>query len=251
MAFREQKISKVLEPEITPMQLLAPKQWLVSSDDSDRKVKLLLFGDSRIAEWRVDWPRSYDVINQGISGSTSSESVQRFQLDVLSLQPEWVVLQVGVNDLVASRLVLSEERESIENLIIENTLTLIKQCLDHNIHIIYFSILPSIKPDALRKLVWQGDLSESATRVNKKIFRSIERLRRHSTMVSGTNQLFLIDTQQVFNEFQSERDQSVIPLNQSTKKVVSDAWQRDALHWTAAAYLKLQEEVLDTIERAK
>ncbi len=39
------------------------------------------------------------VINMGVSGNTSRDLLQRFQTDVLDLNPDWLTIMIGINDI--------------------------------------------------------------------------------------------------------------------------------------------------------
>lgn len=64
------------------------------------KTKVLFVGDSRIAEtnWRQGLKRS-DVINAGISGLTSAGLRIRIDSILTGRKPEYVVVQIGINDI--------------------------------------------------------------------------------------------------------------------------------------------------------
>lgn len=259
LAFRAEKVGKVLTPNIVALQSIKPKHWPEAQAEGKENTKVILFGDSRIEEWRSEWPQRLSVLNQGISGSTTSESLQRFQQDVIALKPNWVVLQIGINDVVASRLVGAKTRKIIEDRVIENTLTLIRECLNHNIRIIYFSILPAIEPDGLRALVWQGDLSQPVARVNQGIKAGINQLRQEAgnagyndPLLEGRlleNRLFELDTEWLLEQFQTASLQTVQPpVSTQSLPSAQQQWNRDALHWTPAAYQKLQQQVVNILK---
>lgn len=39
------------------------------------------------------------VTNSGVSGNTSRELLERFERDVISLNPDWVSICIGINDV--------------------------------------------------------------------------------------------------------------------------------------------------------
>ncbi len=52
------------------------------------------------ANLTVDYPDLYlRLVNMGVSGNTSSDLLARYQTDILDLNPDWVVLCVGINDV--------------------------------------------------------------------------------------------------------------------------------------------------------
>jgi len=185
------------------------------------KTRIVLFGDSRMTEWQSVWPVQYEVINRGISGSTSFQAFERLTRDVLDLDPDWVVVQVGVNDVVASRLVFGKARQKILDDIpanLENTLKIIARS---GARVILIPVIPDISCDIFRLLLWQGSLESSVKKVNTQL----------QTM-DGLN-VITLDTVQWFT--------------------VDGQWRkefaRDALHWNTKAYDALQTAVLNIIER--
>ena len=67
-----------------------------------RKIKAVLMGDS-ITElwWDLDstFFRDNNFVGRGISGQTTSEMLVRFRTDVLDLNPEYVFIMAGTNDV--------------------------------------------------------------------------------------------------------------------------------------------------------
>ena len=65
-----------------------------------KRPELLFIGDSITHNWETDcyFPEYYTV-NRGIGGDISEDLKNRFQADALDLEPERIVLLVGINDL--------------------------------------------------------------------------------------------------------------------------------------------------------
>ena len=63
--------------------------------------RVVLFGDSRIAAWSLSAPAGIQIVNRGVAGHSSAQALLRFAEHVAPLRPDLVVVQVGVNDLVA------------------------------------------------------------------------------------------------------------------------------------------------------
>lgn len=62
--------------------------------------RVVFIGDSRAYQWPfpTDTGR-FEYINRGIGGQTSTQVLGRFEAHLAPLQPQVIVLQVGVNDL--------------------------------------------------------------------------------------------------------------------------------------------------------
>ena len=62
----------------------------------------VLMGDSITQGWaREDgaWLDGHKLVGRGISGQTTSQMLVRFRRDVIELQPEYVVILAGINDI--------------------------------------------------------------------------------------------------------------------------------------------------------
>ena len=62
---------------------------------------LLFYGDSRAADWPAPDLPGIRCRNLGMPGETTAGSLQRFAPAVAPLGPDLIVLQAGINDLVA------------------------------------------------------------------------------------------------------------------------------------------------------
>ena len=101
-----------------------------AAEPVDRRPVIAAFGDSLSAGFGVDSGRSYPdflqreldrrglhyhVVNAGISGDTSSDGVERLD-QVTSLQPAFVILELGANDGLRG-LPVSVTRANLERII--------------------------------------------------------------------------------------------------------------------------------------
>lgn len=63
------------------------------------QIRVVFFGDSRASMWPAPDLADYQFINRGIGNQTSAQTLGRFDRDVAPLQPQIVIVQVGINDL--------------------------------------------------------------------------------------------------------------------------------------------------------
>lgn len=73
---------------------------------------VLFYGDSRAADWPPPDLPGFTFANRGVPGQTSTESLHRWAKYGAPLQPDIVVLQIGINDLTAVSL-FPEEAASL------------------------------------------------------------------------------------------------------------------------------------------
>lgn len=113
---------------------------------------LVLIGDSltfgygvrKNESWayRLNSNLSYNIINKGINGDTTTSMLDRFYDDVISIKPDLIFIMGGTNDLLTGRSVLS---------IVENISLMIDDALNNGIDII-LGIPPYIIKEMANKL---------------------------------------------------------------------------------------------------
>ena len=102
--------------------------------------KTIMFGDSITQFWSnydADFFETNNLINKGISGQTTSQMLERFDNDVLKLQPQTVVILAGINDIAENSGPISIEE------IIQNIILMVNKALQANIEVILCSVLPA------------------------------------------------------------------------------------------------------------
>jgi lysophospholipase L1-like esterase len=68
------------------------------------------------AELRTLLGSSYTVVNKGINGDTTSGMLNRFQVDVLNHDPDFVVIWGGVNDIAWAGLSLATTESNLQSM---------------------------------------------------------------------------------------------------------------------------------------
>jgi len=128
---------------------------------------LILFGDSRVAQWRPKPEISgYHVINHGIAGETTEQMKYRFQKDVLDLKPKVVFIQAGINDLVAAVSLVDKEKIILDNLK-NNIKYFVQQANDTGVRVILSTIIRPASPPWYRRMVWSNRISSMVVETNK------------------------------------------------------------------------------------
>lgn len=179
--------------------------------------QVMLFGDSRIKSWSpVPVIENLTVINRGISGETTAQMMFRFELDALTPQPSYLIIQAGINDLVLA----SMERKPLEKGMrrqqcIDNLRNMLDQATAKGINVVLLSIVEPYKLGVIRSVLWGKDLTELVREVNKQLYST------HSSYIINTN--------------------NALPQSSETK--------RDALHFTEKAYKTLNSEISTYIQK--
>jgi lysophospholipase L1-like esterase len=184
---------------------------------------ITLFGDSRIANWHpMPDAEGYDIVNRGVGGETTAQMLYRFQPDVIALGPRLVILQAGINDLVAAGLAPEMESRVYRNTV-ANIATMVAQAKSSGIRVVLLTIIPPAAPGFLRRLVWSDRIPKLVAEANRELV-----LLRSPPLVE------VINTQDILQS-------------------ASGAWKPnvilDTLHLAPAGYEALNNAVASVIQR--
>lgn len=116
---------------------LENQQLLKQLNDGNR---IVLIGDSITEFWeRYDsiFFSQDNYINRGISGQTTLQILERFQNDVIDLQPKCVIILAGINDIAENNGPIMLEE------IMANIIKMVEKSLKNNIEVLLCSILPT------------------------------------------------------------------------------------------------------------
>lgn len=102
--------------------------------------RIVFIGDSITEFWqRYDsvFFTQNKYINRGISSQTTFQIQERFQNDVIDLEPKYVIILAGINDIAENNgPILIEE-------IMNNIISMVEKALKNNIEVVLCSILPA------------------------------------------------------------------------------------------------------------
>mgnify|MGYP006169023571 FL=1 len=102
--------------------------------------RIVFIGDSITEFWqRYDsvFFTQNKYINRGISSQTTSQIQERFQNDVIDLEPKCVIILAGINDIAENNGPISIEE------IMNNIVSMVEKALKNNIEVVLCSILPA------------------------------------------------------------------------------------------------------------
>ncbi|NEQ50108.1 MAG: SGNH/GDSL hydrolase family protein [Leptolyngbya sp. SIO3F4] len=149
---------------LDPLGLSYYNQDVKLSEKGDIK-RVVIFGDSRAADWKAPKLEGYEFINRGVGGQTSAQTSQRFNYHVGTLDPDIVVIQVGINDLKAIPL-MPDERNVIIDLCRANIRQIVEDSKALGANVIISTILPVGEVPLVRKPVWSDDIAQAIYEVN-------------------------------------------------------------------------------------
>jgi lysophospholipase L1-like esterase len=181
---------------------------------NSQQTLVVFFGDSRMASWPPPNMAGFKFINRGIGAQTSAQTLYRFDDHVKSLQPQIVVLQVGINDLKTIPLFPERKGAIIANCK-ENIQQIVTQSVNNGATVILTTIFPTGRISWARSLFWSSDVDQAVNQVNAFI-RSLK-----------TPDVYVLDAYSLLTDNGSVREELY----------------QDTLHLNAAGYETLNVEL--------
>lgn len=174
---------------------------------------VLLFGDSRVAQWRPLPERPYPITRQGHSGESAIRLVPSFEAALDRHKPDLAIVQAGVNDAVAASLTSSADRARALAASKAAFAAMAAAAEARGVKLIILKPIPPIRPDLARRLIWRGHVDPN-----------------------------LADLSQALPAIAAARGASLqdpLPLLGTSPAAVPEAFRKDTLHLTPAAYAQL------------
>lgn len=144
-----------------------PEHFRKSFDANTSSTRVVIFGDSRAGEWKT--PPDDDEFQfqtRGIGGNTSTQVVGRFDLHVEPLNPDVIVLQLGVNDLKTIPFV-PESKEHIISWCRNNISSVVEKSRTHGYHVILTTLFPLGDVPLYRRRFGSTEVQQCITEVNR------------------------------------------------------------------------------------
>jgi lysophospholipase L1-like esterase len=182
---------------------------------------VLFFGDSRAAEWEV--PAGLDerfrFMNRGVHGETAVQAALRFPYHARPMEPDIVVVQVGINDLKTLPLFPQQQTEIIVNC--KSSLEqIVAQAREVGATVILTTIFPQGDVPLDRRIVWSPAVAEGINEVNDYI---------HS--LAGED-VIVFDT---------------VPILTDEEGKVREVYRFDLLHLNEVGYTALNAELVHVL----
>ncbi len=187
--------------------------------------RVVLIGDSRIAQWpTAALAEKWEIISRGIGGETTHQLALRFFTDAIALDPDIIVIEAGINDLVAasfmddaSKLVVASNTDKTLRQLADQATTSGRQTL-------VATIIPSARPEIWRLPVWSESLIDLVAEVNASL-----------KQAQLPDRARLIDLSSVVS---------------TDNKTLSDSYRLDTLHLNEAGYVRLTAALIRDLESA-
>jgi len=179
--------------------------------------KIVLIGDSITESWKGYSPEFFAenpyLINKGVGGETTPQILDRFNSDVVSLEPEFVIILAGINDIAQNTGYISVS-ETFANIV-----SMVEIANSHNISPILCSVLPA------SKIVWKPEIKSADL-----VIELNEKLKKHCIK----NNMVYVD---YFSSMVGEK-----------KELRSDLTY-DGVHPDKKGYLIMEKILLETIQK--
>jgi lysophospholipase L1-like esterase len=182
---------------------------------------VVFFGDSRAAQWPAPQLKEFSFINRGIGNQTSAQVVSRFAAHVTPLQPEVVILQVGINDLKTLPLFPDRKREIVANCK-ANIQTMIEDSLTLGSTVVVTTIFPTGDIPLHRRLVWSDEIDQAIEEIN------------HYIRTLGQDRVIVFDAAEILSD---------------TRGQLRREYRLDELHLNEAGYEALNLELTPILHR--
>ncbi len=186
--------------------------------------RILLFGDSRIQGWgQPDFGKNVAIINMGAGGATTGEALCRIDNAFLRLDPEWSIIQLGINDLVAASMMSKDMRLKAQEKTLYNLKSIVRKLTSMSSNVLVLTIVPPISPNIIKRLVWGKEISEATEKLSDALMTELP----HTVKVYNMKKTFF-------------------DYNHNTWKT---NYSTDALHWNKEAYAALTIEIKKIISK--
>lgn len=179
---------------------------------------VVFFGDSRALEWPAPAnTNGWQFINRGVNAQTSVQAAGRYDHHMAALQPNVVVVQVGVNDLRLIPL-FPEQRNNIIVNAEQYIDQIVAQALANNSTVVLSTIFPVGKPSLEQKLTGESVEVITAVREVNQYIRSL-----------AGNRVKILEADRI--------------LGDATGSIVRVEYHEDFLHINDRGYAALNQEL--------
>ena len=126
---------------------------VIPKSSASNTKKIVLIGDSITESWKGYSPEFFAenprLINKGVSGETTPQILDRFNNDVVSFEPELVIILAGINDIAQNTGYISIP-ETFTNII-----NMVEIANSYNITPVLCSVLPA------SKIAWKPEIKSA------------------------------------------------------------------------------------------
>jgi lysophospholipase L1-like esterase len=186
--------------------------------------RVILYGDSRTVMWSPPEVPGFEFVNRGVSGETSAESLLRFERHVTRLQPDIVVIQVGINDMMTLGLFSDDPAagHAIRDTCAANLEALVARSRALGAEVILTTLVPPARVPLWRQPFWSSEIPPAVEAVNAHV-RSL-----------AARDVLILDAAALLSDEQG----SVLPQ-----------YSADLLHFSPEGYAVLSQALVEILTR--
>lgn len=223
--FRELWIrEKIAAPGAPPSRLFAAANAALPSKGA--RPRMVLIGDSRMSRWpSASWSERFEIVNRGVGGEPAVVMAGRFRFDALAPAPDAILIQTGMNDIIAASFLPEAEGRELLHRVARTLFELAQEGAAKGAVVGVALIIPPARVELLRLPVWRESVRTMVVEVNAM-------LRAHQWPPDAV----LIDFPSI--------------LETDDGGILADAFRLDAVHLDAAAYERLAPVTERTIGEA-
>lgn len=181
---------------------------------TDEQTLITLFGDSRAAQWPTQNNAKRLFINRGIGAQTSVQVAQRYDEHVAPLQPDILLLQVGINDLKTIGL-FPKDAQMIVSTVTDNIDKIIAQATSEGSTVIVTTVFPVGDVPLERRIFWTSEIETAVIQTND----HIQTLASENVIVFDTFELLVDENGRLNEEYAADE----LHLNQAGYAMLNEA----------------------------
>lgn len=204
---------------LDPLGMKAYQQQVEEQKGNGRS-RVIFFGDSRAYSWPAPDMPTFEFINRAVSSQTSAQIAGRYDAHIQPLQPDILILQLGINDLKTIPL-FPGQKESIIADCKANVQEIVTKATASGTTVILTTIFPLAELPIERRPFWSDDVAVAIEDVNAFL-----------ETLSSPN-VILIDSAAVLAD---------------ENGIINQAYSRDFLHINEHGYAALNQELVRILE---
>lgn len=130
--------------------------------------RVVMFGDSRIQNWQPQpSPAGYELVFRGIRGETTAQMRHRFMSDTHAIHASVVVIEAGINDLVAG--IALHKGPSARDAAFRNIKAMVDLSTQNGLNVILLTVIPPASPPLIRRVVWSDSIYPLVAELNHQL----------------------------------------------------------------------------------
>jgi lysophospholipase L1-like esterase len=200
------------EVRLDPLGLQLHASETVSSKKPDKK-RVVFFGDSRALMWTFPVVEGFEFLNRGVGQQTTNQALLRFEFEVPILNPDVLIVELGVNDLKAIPVFPARKNEIVRN-VKRNLVTIVEKSKKIGCYLVISSVFPLGKVPLVRQPFWSDDVKNAIEDVNG----FIDSLRDERVVVIKTDDVLRDET----GKLKTEYEMDLLHLNPAAYAAIND-----------------------------